>query len=119
MSECHYYNNYNIISSVFFQLVSVFPTLYRVQIVDLGLEDPTAAAKGENLGFIRLFVQVTMVTEGDSHDDKRTAGTKPSKSIQVWNGLVTVLLVEGTNLPSMDSNGEDNYTVGTSVNNHL
>ncbi|XP_064390828.1 multiple C2 and transmembrane domain-containing protein 1-like [Halichondria panicea] len=80
-------------------------TTSEVQIVDLGLEDPTAAAKGENLGFIRLFVQVTMVTEGDSHDDKRTAGTKPSKSIQVWNGLVTVLLVEGTNLPSMDSNG--------------
>ncbi len=71
-----------------------------MHIVDLGLEDP--ATKGENLGSIRLFVQVSMVTEGDSHDDKRTAG---AKSIQVWNGIVTVLLVEGTNLPPMDNNG--------------
>lgn len=64
-----------------------------------------AAARGENLGSIRLFVQVTPVTDGDSQDDKKTTGSHKASKIQMWNKVVTVLLVEGHKLPAMDSNG--------------
>lgn len=85
-----------------------------MQILDLGLEDP--ASKGENLGSIQLFLQVTPVTGSDSNDDKKT--TKQSKSIQVWKGVVSVLLLEASDLPAMDNNGEDLSFTLTGMHGH-
>ncbi len=79
-----------------------------MQILDLGLEDPSAAARGETLGSIQLFLQVTSVTESsESNDDKKS--NKQSKSIQGWRGVVSVLLLEAHDLPAMDSNGETHW----------
>ena len=67
-----------------------------------------AAARGENLGSIRLFIQVTPITtEGESPQEVRErSGRSPtSKNIQVWNGLVTIALLEAHDLPAMDENG--------------
>jgi hypothetical protein len=81
------------------------PPLHRQHIVDLGLVD-AQAAKNENLGFIRLFLKITPVSPDDvavaptsGRDKQKNANTK------LWNSVLTVTLLEGSNLPAMDQNG--------------
>ncbi len=79
-------------------------SLYRMQILDLGLEDP---ASKETLGSIQLFLQVTPLSSSESNDDIN----KQSKSIQRWKNVVSVVLLEANDLPAMDSNGEHTLTL--------
>ena len=90
-------------------------TLSRVHIVDIGLVDKEASAKGEKLGFVRLFISITQGSEDDevplaamdSPKSQRKAGKSlsASGSKRVWSGVLTVTLLEGKNLPAKDDNG--------------
>lgn len=72
-------------------------------IVDLGLEDP--AVKNEALGFIRIFLKVTPVTEVEFATSQELDKKQKSASSKVWKSVLSVTLLEGKNLPAMDHNG--------------
>ena len=71
--------------------------------MDLGLVDP-AAPKNENLGFIRLFIKISLASAAEvaaaSREKQKSPGSK------LWTSVLTVTLLEGNNLPAMDQNGE-------------
>lgn len=73
----------------------------RQHIVDLGLVDP-AAAKNESLGFIRLFIKISSASAVDMGPSREKQKSPNSK---LWNSVLTVTLLEGSNLPAMDQNG--------------
>lgn len=85
----------------------VCPHTLRLQIVELGLEDPVAEKRGENLGFIRLFIRVSRSTEDDSLAPqclKKSSGKE--RGAHLWSKVLNVTLLEGKGLPAMDDNGE-------------
>ncbi len=77
--------------------------VHRQHIVDLGLEDP--AVKNEALGFIRIFLKVTPVTEVEFATSQELDKKQKSASSKVWKSVLSVTLLEGKNLPAMDHNG--------------
>lgn len=81
--------------------------LLRPQIVDIGLEDPVAEKKGENLGFLRLFIRVSFDIEEDSiapQCSRKSSGKE--RGAHLWSKVLNVTLLEGKGLPAMDDNGE-------------
>ena len=83
----------------------------RQHITDIGLED-MYASKNENLGFIRLSLMVSPVTEKEATtyllEHQLVAGKKSNKSggnCKVWNSILTVTLMEANNLPTLELNG--------------
>ena len=75
--------------------------------MDLGLEDPIAEKKGENLGYIRLFIQVSKDLEEDSLTPQCSRkGSGKERGAHLWSKVVNVALLEGKGLPAMDDNGE-------------
>lgn len=71
--------------------------------IDLGLVDPMV--KNETLGFIRLYVKISPMAEGENsvaaHEDK-----EKRHNSKVWSSVLTVTLLEGNDLPAMDQNGK-------------
>lgn len=70
-------------------------------ILELGLVDP-AAAKDETLGHIRLCIRISSPSAPDVAPSREK---HKSSSSNLWNSVLTVTLLEGSNLPSMDQNG--------------
>lgn len=76
----------------------------------MGLVD-VAAHKDENLGFIRLHIKVSPVTEKElpmSQSEQQLVMEKKNiknSNSKVWSSILTVTLLEGSNLPAMDLNG--------------
>ena len=66
-----------------------------------------AASKTESLGFIRLCVKFSAVTVTEADQVASTNEKKQKTSTpNVWNSVLTVTLLEGSNLPAMDQNGQ-------------
>ena len=80
--------------------------LIRLQIIDLGLECPVAEKRGENLGFIRLFIRVSKDVEEDSLTPQCSRkGSGKERGAHLWSKVLNVTLLEGKGLPAMDDNG--------------
>eukprot|EP00731_Ephydatia_muelleri_P035090 Em0096g9a len=74
----------------------------QVHMRDVGLSDPSCPH--ENLGYIRLFIKI------DCNDSKLTTKTDKNSIIQqdgkkMAKSILTVTLLNGEDLPSMDDNG--------------
>ena len=95
-----------LVTNWFAFLVCLPPSL-RLQIVDLGLEDPVAERKGESLGFLRLFIRVSYDVEEDSIAPQCSRkGSGKERGAHLWSKVLNVTLLEGKGLPAMDDNGE-------------
>lgn len=80
--------------------------------VELGLEDPVAEKRGENLGFIRLFICVSQSAAGEDTITPPCSRKSSGKEhgAHLWSRVLNVTLLEGRGLPAMDDNGETAIT---------
>ena len=89
--------------------------LISQHIVELGLVD--SVAKNENLGYVRICIKITPLSEGEGADSHHSPSPREDKKqktggSKIWTSVVTVTLLEGKNLPPMDQNGETQHCVG-------
>ena len=76
--------------------------------MDIGLEDPVAEKKGENLGFLRLFIRVSYDVEEDSIAPQCSRkGSAKERGANLWSKVLNVTLLEGRGMPAMDDNGKN------------